>query len=135
MPSLEYMVKQNMIVKDNSYKRIIKIIEKLSTEKAKSSNDEFAKLATELKKCFEAHFISEEVFMKKICFPKIKKHIAKHQDFINEILLYQKKGASNAEQLVLFVSRWLQFHELEEDMNYIFYAVQKIINLKGREDR
>ena len=117
-----------MIVKDNSYKRIIKIIEKLSTEKAKSSNDEFAKLATELIKCFENHFISEEVFMRKICFPKIEMHITKHQYFINEILLYQKKGASNAEQLVLFVSRWLQFHELEEDMNYIFYAVQKIIN-------
>lgn len=80
----------------------------------------------ELSKCTNCHFATEEQYMRKLKFPGIDGHIAKHREFTQTIETLRSRYNDNnlevARELIIVLGEWLLRHVLKEDKKYLEFS-------------
>ncbi len=110
---------------DEQHKRIIEIINQMSSELAKNHADEhqiFITIIDQLLDYTQYHFTTEELLMRESAFTGLSSHIKVHTSLVENLLLKKerivKKEFITAMEMVVFLEEWLIDHILGEDMKY-----------------
>ena len=111
---------------DNHHRKLIELLNKsydlllLSTDRA-----EMQLILYELAEYADYHFDAEERLMNEVSYKGLMPHIAKHNNFKNQItdLLqdYFSKSPNVNTDIILFLSDWLKKHILKDDRKFTIY--------------
>ena len=79
----------------------------------------------EMKKYALLHFTHEESILKRKEYPRLKSHIAKHQEFVNKINDIESRLAKgqivSSLEIAKFLKNWLIEHVKVEDKSFANY--------------
>lgn len=81
----------------------------------------------ELRKFVEFHFISEENLMREIAYPDVDEHASKHTELLlslSHMLGQISRQKEFPDQLLTFISDWLEQHILQEDLKIAEFVQQ-----------
>ncbi len=116
------------------YQEILKLLEKLITNKSMTSSDEYAQIHTKVTNYFVTHFDEEQEFMEKFNSPGVEQHISKHNQFLKKLALLDSnsklKVSTKRERLCYEISDWLINHELNADITYLEDITNRLIECK-----
>ncbi len=100
---------------------IYKQISELPTDE--KSFDQLVYSINKLKYYIRTHFRSEEELMRKAGFEGLENHISEHEMFVEKIDSFsfglEYKNPQLANQLLLFIRKWLLTHVSKTDMQYV----------------
>ncbi len=100
--------------------------ETLMTGTPEEASEEKATTLKRLINYASQHFAAEEVFMKDVKFPELKKHIQLHQEFITKINGLQQDLTEGAivlnTSLIKYLHNWIIYHIATEDKKYAQYV-------------
>lgn len=106
---------------DEQHKKLFQIANQL--EAAHNTNSMYQEMGRSLKLLVDysmQHFKTEEAYMQKIGFPKLESHMAKHRDFMKQIMEVLVKLKSDKHvspsQLIKMTSHWIFDHTLNDDI-------------------
>lgn len=103
---------------------------------ARKSPQDLARIVMELERFAEFHFVSEENLMAEIGYGDLERHRGMHADLLAELremnthLLHHK---ATAQDLLLFVERWLIQHIAREDTRIGKHALKSAQRPIGEE--
>ncbi len=111
---------------DSQHKQLVDILNKLIQAKNKNSDENTLRaILQELVDHTQAHFVSEELHMRKNNYPLLDDHIQLHKFLINRFIkMIEKINDGNLEignELFERLKYWLLQHVLEEDREYGYY--------------
>lgn len=103
---------------------------------AKKTGEELARIVLEVERFAEFHFVSEENLMREVGYPDLENHQVMHAKLLSELremtqLLTQHKAS--AQELLLFVERWLINHIAREDTRIGKHAAKSAHRPIGEE--
>jgi len=108
---------------DEQHKKLINIINRLFRAlKEGMAYMELASIIGDLTDYTKVHFRYEEKYFKLFKYPDAEKHIAEHQQFIEQVGLFtaelQEKKISLSFDVMDFLKNWLLNHILKSDKAY-----------------
>ena len=83
------------------------------------SQFEFQKILSEVSEYSRYHFAEEEALLRKYNYSDLATHVDEHEklyDQVSDLLL--KPNSAKREQLVPFLTDWINLHILQHDMKY-----------------
>lgn len=103
---------------------------------AKKTGEELARIVLEVERFAEFHFVSEENLMREVGYPDLENHQVMHAKLLSELremtqLLTQHKAS--AQELLVFVERWLINHIAREDTRIGKHAAKSAHRPIGEE--
>lgn len=114
---------------DEQHQKLFKLINSLADEKENMSAKDYARLLSELTDYLIVHFETEINYLKEIGYPKLAQHLVEHRRFIyvisNYNFSYNNSSVVDAQNIYLFLKRWLINHELGADMEYKQFLLKK----------
>ncbi len=119
---------------DNEHKELIQIINKLFNAFSEGKAEDIVpEIIKELSNYTQNHFKTEEDLFETHNYPDKDVHIAKHQDFINQIEIWKnkiKQGEKNIHyELMDFLKTWITEHIQKDDRSYNTYFKEKNIRI------
>jgi hemerythrin len=81
-------------------------------------------IIVELKRLTSFHFDCEECLMAEYEYPDAAKHLAEHDNLLDEVQSYEDNGVFSTRQLALVLSNWLISHTMMEDRQLALYVLQ-----------
>jgi len=124
---------------DDQHRKIFKILDRLVVLRDNKDNtSNLLKVIEDLVDYSCIHFQTEEELMREANSPNIKEHIVQHHFFIDKIneyrIAYNYKNKVLANQMVIFVRKWILSHIIEVDGKYVD-SIQKYLNEVGLESK
>jgi hemerythrin len=114
---------------DEQHKELIRIINALIARDPAEHREELTNALDRMTRYAEYHFRSEEEFMLGHGFPDYASHKREHTEFKARTAHFCVEAMANKatlpEELLLYLTDWLQNHILKSDMKYKDFLVQR----------
>ena len=115
---------------DSQHKKLLEMINELNESMQSMKGDEvISSVIDKMGGYTQHHFTSEEKYMKKYKFPKMKAHIEAHHGFIEELGNFKKKMRGSrllvSIEALLFLKDWLIKHIMGMDKEYSGFFLKK----------
>jgi len=111
---------------DDEHKELIGLIQALETLHAAADHNTLERILATLSEYTKRHFLSEEVMMKEIGYPKLIEHRNQHRAFIHKVSDFEAKFRENktlelSDEILHYLRTWLTTHILVHDKAYEAY--------------
>ena len=111
---------------DEQHKRLFQMIEDFHKALKKTNDTKPSlKIISEMKRYAQYHFATEDNYMKKYDYPRIKSHPIRHQEFVSEVTKLEKKIIAGKlimpSVIVKYLNDWIKNHIKLEDKAYVNY--------------
>lgn len=125
MPKIDWEVKYSVNVKelDRQHTALINLINECNDSLEKDDNNElFSEIVFKLILYSQTHFTTEEEYMEKTGYSKLKEHKKEHSVFTEKIKEYEARLNENdkdvANEIMGYLINWLIDHILNMDQKY-----------------
>ncbi len=122
------MYRVNIAVLDDQHRGLFKVVNDLGG--AMDNKENVARVLDELMAYTETHFSEEEALMEKYNYPGLAAHKAEHAELKEKVLKFHDDFVAGSvcvsASLLMFMSRWLNYHILVTDKQY-----SRFLNDKG----
>jgi len=111
---------------DNQHKKLFELTNELIKHADADAHSEIInETLYELLQYVDTHFSDEEALMESINYPKLEEHKKLHRSFTKQIAMFCRDvvqgKATIAEELLAYLSHWLQHHTSQADQDYKNY--------------
>ena len=116
---------------DHQHQILISLINTLDTFRGSDDKPALEQILDTLVEYTKSHFSNEEIMLKNIKYPGFSEHQKQHLKFISQIEQFKDKFRKNADNLgddlLDFLSDWLQAHILHDDFAYVDFRKKNSI--------
>lgn len=106
---------------DAQHRAILALIDELTAKRDRATPGTVGEALAFLRAYVAKHFMLEEELMAKICYPRLREHVAIHEAFINRVVSFEideefgQPSQVLLEAMLAFLTEWFLHHIAGED--------------------
>ena len=111
---------------DEQHQELFATVDRLrKSVQAGAAREEVDALLSDLIRCSDGHFATEEAFMAKYGYPDLTQHVAEHASMLTSLYELRAKFQENHHALALmvptFMEGWLKHHISDGDFGFVTF--------------